>query len=291
MKKSKTLKKNIYLSKDEFNCSDFVVYKDTKSKFNIFIDGIKSKTQKGYIHKSLGEINKFNKELTKIPNSYKTKKLKKNFIKKYYCNKNLIELKDDNEYYKAIQKKIPKNAKSYFTHYNGGRPYLVYIYKKGTQQYVSIYKFDETKYEYSDNVYENKKLYITPVFDFKPQNIYVGKSPKTKITTLSDGYGPEFDGNTILLDMGNKFIFIINEIIEFNLEKNARIKKYVSEVGNSDVPYPYIVDDKNNYYLLIDLKILLNLETKDNPYMLYYLNKEELNVKKLKHKTLVKRKL
>jgi hypothetical protein len=289
MIKSKTLKK--YLSKDEFNCSDFVIYKDTKSY--ISIDGIKSKTKKNYIHRrSLGSINKFDKKISKIPNGYKTKKIKKDFIKKYYCNKNLIELKDDNKHYKLIQKKIPKNSKSYFTHYNGGRPYLVYIYKKGNQQYVSIYKFDETKYEYSDNVYENKKLYITHVFDFKPKNVYIGKSPKTKLTTLSAAYGHKFDGNTILLDMGNnKFIFIINQIIEFSLEKNANIVKYVSEVGNSDIPYPYIVDDKNNNYLLIELKILLNLETKDNPYMLYYNNKKELNVKKLKHKTLVKIKI
>jgi hypothetical protein len=52
---------------------------------------------------------------------------------------------------------------------------------------------------------------------------------------------------------------------------------YYSPVGNNDVPYPYAIDSKNNYYLMIEDVILNNtkelinfLINNNDPYEYYY---------------------
>jgi hypothetical protein len=55
----------------------------------------------------------------------------------------------------------------------------------------------------------------------------------------------------------------------------SKIIKYVSPVGNNDVPYPYGIDKNNNFYLLTADVILQDFKfTKefDDPYTWYYDN-------------------
>ena len=69
------------------------------------------------------------------------------------------------------------------------------------------------------------------------------------MTKFSLGYGEKFDGNSILLKLSkNKYVYIGSLIYSFNAYNE--ITTFISPVGNNDVPYPYAIDEKNNYYLL-----------------------------------------
>lgn len=111
---------------------------------------------------------------------------------------------------------------------------------------------------------------------FKPDKIFIGKSPLNSMTEFSGGHGPEFDGNSILLQMANnEYIYIGSEIAAFDALN--KIKEYVSPVGNNDVPYPYAIDEQNNIYLLTENAIIKNnnetadkLKKYDDPYQYYY---------------------
>ena len=86
--------------------------------------------------------------------------------------------------------------KIYYIHDNGGRPFKVDI--DGND--VKIYKEIPGKVqEYS----------IKPVLNTKAAKIFIGKSPKNKMTIFSGGYGKEFDGNSILLHIKTMNTFIL----------------------------------------------------------------------------------
>ena len=73
--------------------------------------------------------------------------------------------------------------------------------------------------------------------------------------------------------------------------KNDMIKSYISPVGNSDVPYPYIIG-KNYTYLILENKIIPNniLDLKKCIYSQYYKNPSIMEMsKKMVFSILVKR--
>merc|ERR1711935_881780 len=78
---------------------------------------------------------------------------------------------------KKLKKKM-KGYKSYMTHYNGGRPYLVYIKNDD----VHIYKYPKCSNfndiinmeDYSNNDNENKWMYIDFVKNYKAKKVFVG---------------------------------------------------------------------------------------------------------------------
>jgi hypothetical protein len=83
------------------------------------------------------------------------------------------------------------------------------------------------------------------------------------------------DGNTILLKIKkDRYVFIGWCIYEF-LTKDD-IKEYISPVGNSDVPYPVAIGEKNVYFML-DMRYVpisefnsFTKEVKQNAYAYYY---------------------
>lgn len=102
---------------------------------------------------------------------------------------------------------------------------------------------------------------------YKPVKVFIGKSPLTVMTRASGAHGPEYDGNTILLYMGDlTYIYIGDRIQSFKAK--SEIVSYLSEVGNNDMAYPYAVDDKENVYLIIE-KVIVPLLSSD-PYAWYY---------------------
>lgn len=149
---------------------------------------------------------------------------------------------------------------TYHIHDNGSRPFLVEIRDKT----VKVYGFNNQDFEYTDQ----------PIFTFlNNTNIFIGKSPKNKMTEYSGGYGDEFDGNSILLHISeNKYVYIGSSIYSF--ESQAKIIRYISPVGNSDVPYPYAIDEKENIYLMTEDVILEKIQNIDfydfDPYEYYY---------------------
>jgi hypothetical protein len=145
----------------------------------------------------------------------------------------------------------------YYIHDNGGRPFEVTIYDNTNKVNIAKKK---------DDIYINFLTYY-------PKKIFIGKSPSIAMTQFSGGDGPRFDGNSILLHIkNNEYIWIGSEIYSFT--SLNKIIKYVSPVGNSDVPYPYAVDKDNNYYLMIENVIIINSISEINhyeePYEYYY---------------------
>ena len=167
------------------------------------------------------------------------------------------------------------NYKKYFTHFNGGFTYAVYIKDKNVYVYSRNIGWLD-KFDINSNIIDDMYYFPNKVGEFKNvSKIFIGKSPKTPATEFSGGYGSGFDGNSILLELGkenNKYCYqFIGENMTTFITDN-RIVKYVSLVGNSDVPYPYAVDDKNNYFLITS-RAYIHLDGKvkpDDPYNIYY---------------------
>ncbi len=180
---------------------------------------------------------KYNKKISKNNKKEIKKDDKVNSLK--------TKLTQNNEIYKEIKKNYG-NYKTYFIHFNGGRPYLVYIKNND----IIIYSIDKNKIDislYEDDENKNKWMYINLVKKYKAKEIFIGKSPLIPMTNFSGGYGKYFDGNTILLLLNNNnYVYISNYIEEFSI--NDKIEKYYSFVGNNDVPYPIAISKKNIYF-------------------------------------------
>lgn len=121
-----------------------------------------------------------------------------------------------------------KKTKSYFIHNNGGRPYRVDVSGKT----VEIYKGEYRKLGDSDEMDYTKLIKTVRV-----KEVHVGK------------YQGSFGlGNSLLLDLGGKYIHIGYSIYEFTMEDT--FEAYYSLIGNSDVPYPVLLGSKYVYFML-----------------------------------------
>ena len=153
-------------------------------------------------------------------------------------------------------------GKSYYPHDNGGRPFRVTI-EPGKK--VSIYKALSPKYD--EKGFEIKPDYSKLVLKIpKYERIFIGKDPKLP------GFG---DGNSILIKIkGDKYLYIGSEIYYFNTTEP--IKKYISPIGNSDVPYPYALTNSKTY-LMEERKIIPNKEiVTADPYEAFYRHNKKL---------------
>ena len=167
--------------------------------------------------------------------------------------------------------------KTYYTHDNGSRPFKVVIDNKK----VYIYKYKKYDEDSDTTLYSEKSIKYEKKNLFKCKNIFIAKSPKNPRTIFSGGYGAKFTGNSILLQITkNKYVFIGHIIFSFT--SKSKIKKFVSPVGNSDVPYPYAIDIDGRYYLMIENVIIdkiKNIKKYDSdPYDFYYENAILTNV-------------
>lgn len=154
-----------------------------------------------------------------------------------------------------------KDCKYYLTHFNGSRPFCVYINENEKENEVTVFKKSN----------ENSKTYTTFVASFKAKEIFIGESPLNEKTNYSGGYGPYFDGNSILLKMDTyDYVFIGKSIFSFKTE--YEIIKFVSYVGSNLVPYPYAIDTDNNCYFLLGKNsgILKLTDITDDPYDNYF---------------------
>lgn len=164
---------------------------------------------------------------------------------------------------------------TFFTLDNGSAPFKVVIYDGETET------GDDTP-----DVMENKRIDIlkksseenSPSFTCVAKRIFVGKSHDNKMTRFSGGSGSSFDGNSFLFELDNDTYVHAGRTI-FSFKPLAKITTYVSSVGNGCVPYPYAIDEKHNYYLMIENVILLNknrdqienfLLDGSDPYDYYY---------------------
>jgi hypothetical protein len=137
-----------------------------------------------------------------------------------------------------------RKGKMYKVHDNGGRPFFVEI--QGNT--VSVSKNMDT-FKLVDGKFVDIHAPPKHLFTKTADTIFIGKkSPKGGY----DGLKPsEAEGNTILLKLGSKYMFIGHEIYEFAPMSGDEIINYYSDIGNSDVPYPYAVG-KTHIYIMLD---------------------------------------
>ena len=160
-------------------------------------------------------------------------------------------------------------GKSYETHDNGARPFLVIDNpsKKEIEVMKQEYNKEKDKYE------PVKKVYST-----KYKEIFIGSGGSSILVKQSTGK--------------NSYVFIGHEIKEFETED--KIIKFESPVGNNDIPYPYAIGEKFTYFILENVYVPNSvLDVKKNYYGQIYghiENKElEKEKKQMKKKILVKR--
>uniref|UniRef100_A0A6C0L8T8 Uncharacterized protein n=1 Tax=viral metagenome TaxID=1070528 RepID=A0A6C0L8T8_9ZZZZ len=155
-----------------------------------------------------------------------------------------ISMPDKNKVYrwtkvgstKGTQKNldIPKPKHKYTIEDNGTHPYQVYDY--GSRADIYAFKYDKD----TDKDIMQKKILSIP---------YKKIFPGDNALRLKDY--PSVKGNTVLLLQKNgKYIYVGAGIFEFETKDGDVIDKYYSPVGNSDVPYPYAVGQKNSYFLI-----------------------------------------
>ncbi len=253
---------SINFANEKVDCSKFRVYR--KKDKNVIRSRMGLKNDETTIFKWIS-YNKFEKTPTKIPKGFLEEPVDKKIMNAYYCGDKKI-LKKDNETFKKIKH---TGYKRYYTHDNGGRPFLIYlgkndayVYKKSENIYI-----DNADIKSKDD--DNKWMYIKLVKKFKFIKSFIGKSPLNEMTKFKRGHGKEFNGNSILLNTGsNQYVYIGESIFSFKSFNN--ITKYVSPVGNNDVPYPYAIDSEQNYYLLIGDVVVKNVPKKEDPYEYYY---------------------
>lgn len=175
---------------------------------------------------------------------------------------------------------------------NGSEPFKVEINKK--QKTLNIFKI--TKEEVDEEVDEEviSREYGKKILSTKYVNIFIGKSPKNKMTTFSKGYGKKFDGNSILAQINsNTYMYIGSMIYSFVVDDDEFIKSYQSPVGNNLFPYPYAISNKHVYFFveknMVGLEafpIKIKDNTKEDLYEFLYMNenvsKNAVPIKKTK---------
>ena len=139
------------------------------------------------------------------------------------------------------EKRAHIKGKKYFTHNNGDRPFMVVFNGNNVDIYTYSSSFNHERTLMPKDYYVHIKSY---------KNIhkkFIGKSIKgDDATKLSPSFAL---GNSILLKITNKrYVFIGSFIYEF--EPEDEIKEYYSMIGNSDVPYPVAIGEKNVYFLI-----------------------------------------
>jgi len=131
-------------------------------------------------------------------------------------------------------KKMLKNSVTYAIHDNGGRPFKV-IHKKNTVHILKIHDNDCDR-EYNIPVMKyNNVVKVFPGIDLTSKKIM---------------------GNSVLVNLyDNRYVYIGSGIYEFTVPTGDTIKKYYSQVGNNDVPYPIAVGKTNIYFMLDNVYI------------------------------------
>jgi hypothetical protein len=177
----------------------------------------------------------------------------------------------------------------YLIHDNGWRPFLVSILNGRVGVYTSREELPDKVHHLTferKNINNVAHYYNNEILSFKPKSIFIGKSPKNYMTK-SEAYGPNFLGNSILLNIKDKEYVYIGETI-YKFQAYDDIVSYVSPIGNNDVPYPYAIDKSGNYYLMIQ-DVVVELPKKlvkkyEDPYFVYYSWKENKGYHKIEEK-------
>lgn len=138
--------------------------------------------------------------------------------------------------------------KLYQTRDNGGISFFVFI--KDLDVFV---QGRPTNHVESNKGCDDAEYIMTQLIKhYKPLQIFIGKSELNKMTEFSESYGPEWDGNSILLKIkedSGKYTYAMIGCSIYEFETDEPIIDFVSSVGNNCVPYPYAVSENYAYSL------------------------------------------
>lgn len=139
------------------------------------------------------------------------------------------------------EKKEPRKGKRYFTHNNGDKPYMVIVDNKN----VYVYRYSDDFPHLEDLKANDYTILVKEYLGVK--DIFIGKAVKGDDS--SNAASSQTIGNSILLEISNgKYAFIGGLVYEF--EPKDKIVEYYSMIGNSDVPYPVAIGEKNVYFVV-----------------------------------------
>lgn len=188
-------------------------------------------------HKYCG-FNKFTEKTVDLPTiedgwKQKNNRWSKYIIKKSF-NRNLSLFSLDEQ----IDFSVYDDWKCYDTLDNYGTGFFVFI--DASEKNVHVYGRTRNVLPYS-NCFDQREIFTNLIGKYTPITVFIGKSVLNSMTDFSGGYGDKYDGNSILLRVGDntefRYIFIGLNVVEFTTDEV--ITKYVSSVGNNQVPYPY----------------------------------------------------
>jgi hypothetical protein len=126
----------------------------------------------------------------------------------------------------------------YEIHDNMDTPFQVEV------QGSSVKVFKGLKNE--DGGYDN---YDEQIMALRASAVYPGKNSCSPSEARFFDCSPQ-TGNTVLLRVGSKYVYIGGEIFQFSLAANETVQAYYSKIGPNDVPYPVLVGSKNVYILI-----------------------------------------
>lgn len=249
------------MSESFLSLSDIIasrIYNFHTSKNSVY--GMMTKDEKNF-HRCIG-LNKFEITPTKINKYMKIDKIRPKILKSCVFNKQIPLA--PYELYNDIAASH-KRWKTYMPRYNGARPFLVYV--NHNKKLVDVYRRSSSYYYLSDDNEHTHDKYVTHVQSFQPIRIFIGEEDEI--------------GNSILLHMNDEknnetYVFIGGDIKQFSVVPGDKINKYVSYIGNSDVPYPYAISKKNIYLPLEDVYIPtlskgeMDEIVRNDPYDYYY---------------------
>lgn len=148
------------------------------------------------------------------------------------------------------------NYKQYTTLTNGSISFLVFV--NHIDNIVHVYGRTSDVIDCTD--VDTTKIFTELLVTYNPLEIFIGKSELNEMTSWSGAHGDRFDGNSILLRIGDlteyRYICIGAQMIEFSIDE--RITLFVSSVGNSLVPYPYAESENYCYCMLEFSRIAVN---------------------------------
>jgi hypothetical protein len=162
---------------------------------------------------------------------------------------------------------VGSSHKKYVVHDNGSRPFMVGYDKTHVSVFKLIQGVDEEEFQ---SLPLKSQLAMYSVRVLKPTayvKAFVGKDPTMK--------GASFDGNSMLFDLGkNKYLFVGDKVC--TMRPVSPIKEFVSPIGNSDVPYPYAVDDAGRSYLMNEGVVVPHADLAgQDPYSAFFAQKQQ----------------
>ena len=156
----------------------------------------------------------------------------------------------------------------YFTHDNGGRPFLLVIDRRGKRLRVYSRNDEEFHIVEDEQDWESQqhgKDEYERSLGWSYQHLEMDVAYEA-VFLDEDGDTP---GSSVLVCIrGERYAFVGNEIKHIRCERP--IVEFRSPLGNADVPYPYAFDDEGKCYLFIEDVVASSIPQGVDPYAYYY---------------------